>query len=322
MSRSNTRPGRPSPSHGREDLAAASLGPAHLLALQAFDVAVRLGSFKEAAGVLNVSASAISHRIRNLEAHLGVALFHRTHRAVRPSHAGEKLAAATGRAFVLLARAESAVEAAGQRRLRLKVLPQFASAWLIPRLSSFLTQHSEIDLAIETSNRNVDFDTETFDAGISFGPDKAEGVVAHRLMDVRTVPVGAPALARRLKLRTAADLGRAALIHVTTFPAAWSLWLKHAGEPGLPATRAISVDSFVAALQAAERGAGVALALEPFIGESERRGTIRRLLPVGHVTGSYWLVHPPGAQRNRALQTFKKWLLAELAKSDWRFGSE
>ncbi|WP_428999766.1 helix-turn-helix domain-containing protein, partial [Stenotrophomonas maltophilia] len=59
-----------------------------MLALQAFDVAVRLGSFKEAAGALNVSASAISHRIRNLEAHLGVALFHRAHRVVRPTHAG------------------------------------------------------------------------------------------------------------------------------------------------------------------------------------------------------------------------------------------
>ncbi|MFN5484636.1 MAG: LysR substrate-binding domain-containing protein, partial [Bradyrhizobium sp.] len=243
-------------------------------------------------------------------------LFHRAHRVVRPTHAGEKLAAATGRAVAAMAQAEAAVEAAGQRRLRLKVLPQFASAWLIPRLSSFLTRHSEVDLAIETSNRNVDFDTETFDAGISVGPDKPEGVVAHRLMDVSTVPVGAPALARRLKLRTAADLGRAVLIHVTTFPAAWPLWFKHAGEPMPPAMRAISVDSFVAALQAAERGAGVALALEPFIAESERRGTIRRLLPVGHVTGSYWLVHPSGAQRNRALQTFKKWLLAELAKRD------
>ncbi|WP_240537008.1 helix-turn-helix domain-containing protein, partial [Bradyrhizobium elkanii] len=94
MSRNNPRPGRRSLSQGREDLAAASLRPAHLLALQAFDVAVRLGSFKEAAGVLNVSASAISHRIRNLEIHLGVALFHRTHRVVRPSPAGEKLAAA------------------------------------------------------------------------------------------------------------------------------------------------------------------------------------------------------------------------------------
>ncbi|WP_244442178.1 MULTISPECIES: LysR substrate-binding domain-containing protein [Bradyrhizobium] len=316
MSSNNARPGRTSPPPGSDDLAAASLRPAHLLALQAFDVAVRLGSFKEAAGLLNVGASAVSHRIRNLEAHLGVALFHRSHRAVRPTRAGEKLAAATGRAFALLARAESALEAAGQRRLRLKVLPQFASAWLIPRLSSFLTRHSELDLAIETSNRNVDFDTETFDAGISFGPDKPDGVVAHRLMEVRTVPVGAPALARRLKLRTAADLGQAVLIHVTTFPAAWPLWFKHAGAPTPHATRAISVDSFVAALQAAERGAGVALALEPFIGESERHGTIRRLLPVGHVTGSYWLVHPPGAQRNRALQTFKKWLLAELAKSD------
>ncbi|MFB9263481.1 LysR substrate-binding domain-containing protein [Bradyrhizobium erythrophlei] len=316
MSRKNSRPARSAEAQRQDDLASSSLRPAHLLALQAFDVAVRLGSFKEAAGMLNLSASAVSHRIRKLEAHLGVALFHRTHRAVRPTRAGEKLATATGRAFAALARAESSVEAAGHRRLRLKVLPQFASAWLIPRLSSFLTQHSEIDLSIETSNRNVDFDTEMFDAGISFGPDKVEGVVAHHLMDVRTVPVGAPSLARRLNLRTAADLSRAVLIHVTTFPAAWPLWFKHAGETVPPPTRTISVDSFVAALQAAERGAGIALALEPFLGESERRGMIRRLLPVGHMTGSYWLVHPPGSQRNRALQTFKKWLLAELAKSD------
>ncbi len=297
-----------------DDLAASNLRPSHLLALQAFDVAFRLGSFKEAAKVLNVSASAVSHRIRNLETHLGVALFHRAHRVVRPTDVGEKLALATGRAFAALSRASAPAEMAGRRRLRLKVLPQFASAWLIPRLSSFLTAHPEIDLSIETSNRNVDFDTETFDAGISFGAERSEGVVAHRIMDIRTVPVGAPSLARRLKLRTPADLSRVALIHVTTFSAAWPLWLKHAGEPALQPARSISVDSFVAAMQVAERGAGVALALEPFIGEPERRGAIRRVLPFAHMTGSYWLVHPPGAQRNRALQMFKKWLFAELAK--------
>jgi DNA-binding transcriptional LysR family regulator len=41
-------------------------------------------------------------------------------------------------------------------------------------------------------------------------------------------------------------------------------------------------------------------------------GTVR-LLTVAHPTRSYWLVHPPGARRNHALQVFTGWLLAELS---------
>jgi DNA-binding transcriptional LysR family regulator len=295
-------------------IAATTLKPSQLLALQAFDVAVRTGSFKTTAQLLNLSASAVSHRIRNLEQALGVALFVRTHRAIHPTADGKILATATGRAFAELARAGSpAPGKPGRQRLRLKVLPMFASAWLIPRLAGFMTRHPDIDLSIESSSRNVDFDLEAFDAGISVGDGTFEGLTAHHLAKIRTTPVATPSLVRRLKLREPGDLRRAALIHVTTFPAAWPLWLEHAGVPKLKSVRTISVDSFVAAIQAAEQGVGVALGLEPFIIERERLGTICRPLSFAHPTGSYWLVHPPGAQRNRALQVFKGWLLAELA---------
>jgi DNA-binding transcriptional LysR family regulator len=295
-------------------IAAATLKPSQLLALQAFEVAFRLGSFKTSAQSLNLSPSAVSHRIRNLEQALGVALFVRTHRAVHPTAEARILAAATGRAFAELARVGSpAVGRPGRQRLRLKVVPMFASAWLIPRLAGFMTQYPDIDLAIETSSRNVDFGFEAFDAGISVGDGRFEGLTAHHLARIRTTPVATPSLARRLKLREPKDLRRAALIHVTTFPAAWPLWLEHAGIPNLKPVRTISVDSFVAAIQAAEQGAGVALGLEPFIAERERLGAICRPLSFAHPTGSYWLVHPPSAQRNRALQLFQRWLLAELA---------
>jgi len=45
-----------------------------LLSLQAFDAAVRLGSFRDAAEALHITPSAISHRIRNLEKAMGDAL--------------------------------------------------------------------------------------------------------------------------------------------------------------------------------------------------------------------------------------------------------
>jgi DNA-binding transcriptional LysR family regulator len=309
--RKKTAPRRLRPA--KPGVPAATLRPAQLLALQAFDVAVRCGSFKAAAHSLNLSPSAISHRIRSLEQALGLRLFVRRHRAIQPSLEGKALAAATGRAFAELTRASaSAGTRSGRQRLRLKVFPLFASAWLIPRIARFGTKHPDIDLAIETSSDAVDFDIEAFDAGVSVADAAFEGLVSHPLADIRATPIATPSLARRLRLREPRDLARAALIHVTTFPAAWPQWLERAGVPKLKPIRTIAVDSFVAAIQAAEQGAGVALGMELFIAEREREGAICRPFPIEHPLGTYWLVYPPGAGRNRALQVFKSWLLAEL----------
>jgi DNA-binding transcriptional LysR family regulator len=241
-------------------------------------------------------------------------LFVRNHRAVEPTAEGRALAAATGRAFAELARADLPVGSMpGRQRLKLKVFPLFASAWLIPHLAGFVAKHADIDLAIETSSHNVDFDVEAFDAGISVGDGSFAGLDALHLAPLRATPVATPALVRRLKLREPRDLGRAVLIHVTPFPAAWPQWLERAGVPKLKPVRSIAVDNFVAAIQAAEQGAGVALGMDLFIGERERQGAICRPFSIAAPAGSYWLVHPPAARRNRALATFKRWLQAELA---------
>jgi len=274
-------------------IAAATLKTSQLLALQAFDVAVRAGSFKVAAERLNLSPSAVSHRILNLERALGVRLFVRGHRTVAMTVDGKRLAAATGKAFAELAREGTpAAGKAGRQRLRLKVLPMFGSAWLMPRLATFITRHPEIELALESSSRNADFDLEEYDAGISVGDGSFDGLTA---ADIRTTPIATPSLVRQLRLRKPADLRRAALIHVTAFPAAWPLWLRHAGVPKLESEQTISVDSFVAAIQAAEQGLGVALGLEPFIAERERLGTICRPLPFAHPTGRLLAGAPSGS---------------------------
>jgi LysR family glycine cleavage system transcriptional activator len=51
-------------------------------ALRAFEAAARRASFKDAAGELFVTPTAISHQIRHLEAQLGVKVLSRSPRAV------------------------------------------------------------------------------------------------------------------------------------------------------------------------------------------------------------------------------------------------
>jgi DNA-binding transcriptional LysR family regulator len=295
--------------------AATMLKPALLLSLQAFDAAVRLGSFRAAADALHLTPSAVSHRISNLERMLGDGLFTRGHRAVQPTPTGRALAAATGRAFAELVRATAPVTSEGRQRLRVAVQPLFASAWLIPRIPRFMAAHPDIELVLVNSIRPHDLENEPSDAGIDVGDGHWRGLDAAHLMAIRATPIATAAMVKRLRLRRPADLIRAPLIHVTSFPGAWPLWLRHAGVGAVRSRQAIWVDSFSAALQAAEQGAGLALGLEPLFAERERAGAVCRPFAFSHPTGDYWLVHRPADERRPVLRRFKRWLLAELGES-------
>lgn len=58
--------------------------------LRFFDAAARHESFVRAAEELQVTAAAVAHRIRVLEAHLRAPLFHRRHRGVRLTDRGRQ----------------------------------------------------------------------------------------------------------------------------------------------------------------------------------------------------------------------------------------
>ena len=66
-----------------------ALPPTHLLAT--FDALIRLRSFRQAADELGLSPSTVSHRLGELEALLGLALFTRTTRSVSPTADGADL---------------------------------------------------------------------------------------------------------------------------------------------------------------------------------------------------------------------------------------
>src|SRR5260370_42215699 len=76
-----------------------------LLALQAFELAARTGSFKAAAERLHLTPSAVSHRLAGLERTLGEKLVERGPRGGGPSGAGRQRAAPTRRALAPLLRA-------------------------------------------------------------------------------------------------------------------------------------------------------------------------------------------------------------------------
>src|SRR5216683_3280787 len=120
--------------------------------LRAFEVASRLGSFKAAARELSVTPTAISHQVKRLETHLGLALFERLHRSLQLTPAGEVLAVEAQGAFLRLEQTLGNLKLqgamAGPESLTVSAVPSFATKWLAPRLHGFQAAHARIGLRI------------------------------------------------------------------------------------------------------------------------------------------------------------------------------
>src|SRR5690606_1934403 len=107
-------------------------------ALRAFEAAARLGSVSRAADELHVTHGAVSRQIKALEAHLGVPLFEREGRGLRPTAAGLRLCEAAGEAFATLRAGVRELRriAAGPRALVLGCPGSVLARWVIPRLDA------------------------------------------------------------------------------------------------------------------------------------------------------------------------------------------
>ena len=295
----------------------APLSSRDLLALQAFELAARSGSFKAAAEQLHITPSAVSHRIGGLERQLGEKLFERGPRGVVLSAAGRLLASTTGRAFGDLARAV-ARQGIGSQRLRVSAVPIFATHWLLPRLGQFLAAHPRIELQVEASPRLADMETGLVDVALRYGDGNWPDFAAEKVMSLHAVPVAAPALARRLKFRTPADLLRAPLIRVAPFGTSWTEWAAGAGlDPGSFEQHAgqhkgLQVDGMGASVRAAAHGLGVALVFDPLVESEIAAGTLVRVGTRVPARGQIWFACRARDRGLPAIRALRRWLLAEL----------
>lgn len=154
-----------------------------LAELTAFAAVAERRSFSRAAVALGVSASALSHSVRELEARLGVRLLNRTTRSVAPTEAGARLLERLRPALGEIGQAlEEVNEFRGRPRgtLRLNV-PRSARFLLQPVIARYLAENPDMRLEIECDDRLVDIVAEGFDAGVRFGEQIAADMIAVRL---------------------------------------------------------------------------------------------------------------------------------------------
>jgi len=290
-----------------------------LTSLQCFEAAVRHMSFTRAARELNVTQSAVSRQIRQLEEYVGRPLFRRVKQRLVLTEPGEAYAVSVRN---LLDQAEAAtlqVMAYGSSGgvLTVASLPTFGSRWLVPRLGGFTTRHPDIQLNLVTRVRPFDFAGTDIDVAIHFGSEVWPGAVCHRLMGEVIVPVAAPSLLESAKLphhARPADVGRFTLLQHVTRPEAWQEWLRASGVESVDGRVGPRFEQFYMVIQAAIAGLGLAV-LPRFLIQEELAS--RKLVVVVdrpvESESAYYLVHPERKADLPHVAVFRDWLLEECA---------
>ena len=276
-----------------------------LTALRAFAALSEAGTAAAAGAALNVSHAAISQQVKLLETHMGVALVDRSGRRLQLTREGRELADALAEGFGTIAEAIAALTGAdADRPLQITATPQFAAAWLMPRLGDFQARHPDVDLLVNPSPQRCDPAPGGVDVAIRFGAGQWEGLDAELLIAADIAVVAAPAVVGARAFTDPAQL----LDHpwLDELGANQSRdWLERAGVTGRR-TRSVTQVPGNLMLDGVRAGQGIAVMAMPSVERDVAAGRLRVLFRDEDETG-YFIVTRPGVLRPQA-RAFIAWL--------------
>lgn len=178
--------------------------------LRTLVLVVETGSLSAAARQLRVSPNAVSRRVIQLEAQLGVKLFNRSTRTLAVTHEGRLLYARARRAIEEIDAAHdeianSKVALSGQ--VRVAIPGGVCSPVVLARFAQLLDANPLLDLRMHLANESLDPRAEPFDIVVSVGPIIDNRLVARKLIVSSWALAASPAyLARAAPVRTPKDL--------------------------------------------------------------------------------------------------------------------
>lgn len=242
-------------------------------------------SFSRASVEVGISASALSHAMKGLEARLGVRLLNRTTRSVTLTAAGEELQGLVSHPLTDISNALETLNRLRDEptgRIRLNVLSDGAKLLLGPVLPVFVERYPDIEVDLTVTNRMIDVIGEGHDAGIRFGGTVPSDMIAQRLSpDVRWSVVGTPGYLERFGVPTHPEqlkehrclkirLGNARLYD-------WE-FVKDGQKLEVQVPGAITIDETRVGVALVTRGAGLMYVPERVIARYVEDGTVQEVL--------------------------------------------
>jgi len=281
--------------------------------LRAFEAVARLGQVARAAEELNVTPSAVSHRVKDLERHLGVPLFDGGRHGITLTEAGRSLAINLSGLFNRLDTVlRAATPSLPQHRMTLSVHPSFGACWLAPRLGQFFERHPDLLIDVRLTQALTHFGRDDgVDAAIRYGAGGWPGLHAMPLLQDRLILACSPAFRGGHLPRTPADLAGLRLVRDSHDSP--RDWFENFGLE-FPAMEEIVADDPAFVAVATINQAGVGLLRETLVADALAAGTLVSLFDHACPTRyGYFFVCPLARQAEPKIATFRSWLSSAVA---------
>lgn len=298
----------------------------------AFLAVARHESFTAAADDLGLTRSTVSAQVADLEARLGLRLFHRSTRLVRLTAAGEAYRSRLGDLETRVDMAERAAKAEHSEpegRLRITAPPDLGQRFLVPWVAEFLAGHSGIRIELDLSNAAHNLIEQKFDLAIRGILEIDTTLITRKLGTSPLLTCARPDyLARRGRPQVPSDLAGHDLLHFSSLRRG-RVWTMTRGETRVqvPILPRLELNEGWALRTAALEGAGICQLPAFVIGDALRSGQLVRVLEdweAGQVP--LHAVYPDNrliAERVRAFVTFmaRKARDEPDVRGDWGAGS-
>ncbi len=283
-----------------------------LSAIEAFITVARAGSIKAAAEDLALSSPAISRRIQSLESHIARPLFERRHQSLVLTDDGERLLALVAPALDSLSDAiESLTGGTNHMRLRLGVLPLYASQRLMPRLGELRALHPNLHLDVDTAAHAVTRLGEGIDVAIVLSKEIDPTLYSRRLDHDRVLAIGARRLAQGPHAITQPEqISEMTVILHRDMPETFAAWRDAINKPELEPATIDMFDSGQLMLEAAAQGLGIAYMHESHYDDAHDERLMRMFDVEVESPYSYWFVCRPRALDMRPVRLFHDWLIS------------
>lgn len=290
-----------------------------LNALKAFEAAARHEGFIGASEELHVTRGAISRHVKQLEEHLGVALFIRQAKGVRLTAAGRELLPVLTAAFDKI-QGECQRITSDAATLRVICPPATSIRWLIPNLDDFRAKNPDINIRLTTDFHSGDPSrTAEHDIGFSVA-DWPSNRVEHKvetLFPVLLTPACAPSLLKDSTITSPEDLASYKMLHEVPSRRDWTDWIEAFGVGSLDPKSGEVFPNLDMATKAAVMGTGVVMADIVLCREELESGSLIAPLPdmtIPSPFGGVCILGRDDFWDEPKVRRFREWAVSTAAK--------
>ena len=163
--------------------------------IEAFVAVIETGSFSAAAARQGVAVSAVSRRVDEMEARLGVKLTRRSSRGVKATEEGHAYYDRCLRLLSDLTEADNAVsglEGSVSGPIRIACPPAFGLRYLAPLANDYAASNPGVQFDIDVSDRSANLFEEGFDFAIRLGHTDDPALISEPLFPVQYVVTASP----------------------------------------------------------------------------------------------------------------------------------